>query len=105
MRVVHVSYSLEGGAGRSALRLHQNLIDLGVESSIFAFDEGRTSPPSFDPGPLDKVLGRYMKNIDKLPNKWRGERVTASWSNNWASNRTLRRVSEEKPDVLHLHFI
>lgn len=105
MRVVHVSYSVEGGAGRSALRLHQNLMDLGTESFIFAFDQGTTSPPSFHPGPLDKILARYMKNIDKLPNKWNRSPVTASWSNNWAPNLTIRRISELKPDIVHLHFI
>jgi glycosyltransferase involved in cell wall biosynthesis len=105
MRVVHVSYSVKGGAGRSALRLHQNLRDLGKDSLIFAFDEGTTLPPSFPPGPVDRFLARYMMNIDKLPNKWHRSHVTASWSNNWAPNRTLRRVSELKPGIVHLHFI
>jgi glycosyltransferase involved in cell wall biosynthesis len=105
MRVVHVSYSLEGGAGRAALRLHQNLRDLGTDSFIFAFDKGTTSPPSFSAGPADRFLSRYMMNIDKLPNKWRRSHVTASWSNNWAPNQTLRRISSLKPDVVHLHFV
>ncbi len=105
MRVVHVSYSLEGGAGRAALRLHQNLRELGADSLIFAFDQGTTFPPSFHPGPLDKFLARYMRNIDKLPNKWHHSQVTSSWSNNWAPNRTLHKVRELKPDIVHLHFI
>lgn len=105
MRVVHVAYTVQGGAGRSAMRLHGNLRDLGTDSFIFALDEGTTSPLSFHPGPVDKFLARYMANIDKLPNKWHRSRVTEVWSNNWAPNRTLRRVSELKPDVVHLHFI
>ena len=32
MRVVHVSYSVGGGAGRAALRLHQSLEKLGADS-------------------------------------------------------------------------
>lgn len=105
MRVVHVSYSVGGGAGRAALRLHQNLRDLGTDSLIFAFDEGTTLPPSFHSGPLDKFLARYMRNIDKLPNKWQRRRATTNWSNNWAPNPTLRRITELKPDIVHLHFI
>uniref|UniRef100_UPI00131ABFDC glycosyltransferase n=1 Tax=Acidobacterium sp. S8 TaxID=1641854 RepID=UPI00131ABFDC len=105
MRVVHVSYSVKGGAGRAALRLHQNLIDLGTDSLIFALDEGTTLPPSFQSGPLDRFLARYMKNIDKLPNKWHPGHARVSWSNNWAPNLTLRRISELKPNIVHLHFI
>ncbi len=105
MRVVHVSYSLGGGAGKAALRLHQNLRELGTDSVIFTFDQGVTLPPSFHPSPLDRFLAHYMRNIDKLPNKLHRGPVTGSWSNNWAPNLTLRRINELKPDIVNLHFI
>ena len=107
MRVVHLSYSVDGGAGRAAMRLHQGLMDLGVDSHIFTFDQAISMPRSDhgSPGPFDKLLAHYMQNIDKIPNKLRGCRPTSSWSNNWAPNFTLQHVMELKPDVVNLHFI
>lgn len=105
MRIIHVSYSAEGGAGRSALRLHQSLRGLAIDSVFLAFDRGATMPPSDLPGPLDRFLARYMRNIDKLPNKVNRQRLETSWSNNWAPNLTLRRINALSPDVVHLHFI
>ena len=105
MRIVHVSYSVDGGAGKSALRLHENLLNLNVDSLIFAFDQGITLPPTLPAGPVDRFLARYMKNIDKLPNKLTRHRVTTSWSNNWAPNQTLRKVIALNPDIVHMHFI
>jgi len=107
MRVVHVSHSLDGGAGRAAMRLHQSLRKLGADSNIFAFDQAVSLPRSDHdaPGPLDKFLAHYMKNIDKLPNKLHRCRPTSSWSNNWAPNFTSKHVMDLKPDVVNLHFI
>ncbi len=107
MRVVHVSYSVGGGAGRAALRLHQSLEKLGADSHIFAFDQAVSIPRSDHdvPGAVDKFLAHYMKNIDKLPNKLRGQRPASSWSNNWAPNFTVQHVMELNPDIVNLHFI
>ena len=107
MRVIHVCYSVNGGAGRAALRLHGSLAKLGADSHIFAFDQAASIPRSGheSPGAFDKLLAHFMKNIDKIPNKLRGCRPTSSWSNNWAPNFTLQHVMELKPDVVNLHFI
>lgn len=107
MRVVHVSFGVDGGAGRAAMRLHQSLKSSNADSHIFAFDQGTFFPSSdYDaPGPLDRFLARYMQNIDKLPNKLHGHMTRANWSNNWAPNLTLRHVIEMKPDIVNLHFI
>ena len=105
MRVIHVSYSAEGGAGRSAWRLHDNLTNLGTDSLFFAFDQAATIPTSAQARPIDRLLARFMRNIDKLPNKLYRKRVTTSWSNNWAPNLTLRSIRALSPDIIHLHFI
>lgn len=105
MRIVHVSFSAEGGAGRAALRLHQNLRALEIDSVFFDFDRATTIPPSGSPGPLDRFLARYMRNIDKLPNKAQRHRLMNPWSNNWAPNLTLRKINALSPDIVHLHFI
>lgn len=106
MRVVHVTSFTTGGAGRAALRLHQSLIELGVDSHVFAFDRhSRLVPPLHGPsGLLGRFVARYMMNIDKLPNKlYRCKNM--SWSNNWAPNITLRDVIGLKPEVVHLHAV
>jgi len=106
MRVVHVSDSIEGGAGRAALHLHQMLRNVGVDSHVVTLH-----PKGADPfihhasGYLRKIADRYMKNVDRLPNKVFRARPTGHWSNNWAPNGTLGLVLSLKPDVVHMHYI
>ena len=47
MRIVHVSYSLEGGAGRYLPCVAPEFERVDVDSFIFALDEGITTPPTF----------------------------------------------------------
>ena len=35
MKVIHLSTSDSGGAGRATFRIHQSLLDLGVNSEIW----------------------------------------------------------------------
>jgi glycosyltransferase involved in cell wall biosynthesis len=38
MRILHITYSLKGGAGAAAYRIHRALLDSGVESTIIALN-------------------------------------------------------------------
>jgi len=67
MRVIHVCYSVNGGAGRAALRLHGSLAKLGADSHIFAFDQAASIPRSGheSPGAFDKLLASEI--VARLP--------------------------------------
>jgi glycosyltransferase involved in cell wall biosynthesis len=107
MRVIHVTSIITGGAGRAVLRLHQNLEELGVDSHLFVLDKVSSTSPSIHgaSGLFGGLFAHYMKNIDKLPNKFYRCRKTAGWSNNWAPNQTLRDVLGLKPDLVHMHYV
>ncbi len=107
MRVVHLTMSNGGGAGRAATLLHQSLRGLGIDSHMLVFvaDPGADAFTHQTSGPLSRFLAEYMKNIDKLPNKLLRQRPTTTWSNNWAPNLTRKQLLELEPDIIHLHSV
>lgn len=107
MRVVHLTMSNGGGAGRAATLLHQSLRGLGIDSHMLVFvaDAGADASIHETEGPLSRFLAEYMKNIDKLPNKLFGRRPSTTWSNNWAPNLTRRQLLKLEPDIIHLHSV
>lgn len=113
MRIVHVTYTdLQGGAARSAYRLHQGLLRSGVESKMFV--ECRESG---DPS----VVGfRYPKDpvtrIRRGARRWflrremgllsEGRSVGASLFTDDRSRHGAQILEQLPPwDILHLHWI
>jgi glycosyltransferase involved in cell wall biosynthesis len=107
MRVVHVSTGTSGGSGRIALLLHQALRKLGVDSQMVVNESSSTEHPFVHrpQGLVQRLLARYLRNIDKLPNKLYRHKLNTAWSNNWAPVYTIRKVLALQPDIVHLHLI
>ncbi|MGA8042579.1 MAG: glycosyltransferase [Terracidiphilus sp.] len=96
-----------GGGGRIALLLHQALRKLGMDSHLVVLDLNPVEDAFVHgpEGPFRKLIGRYLRNIDKLPNKLYHHKLNTAWSNNWAPVYTARQVLALQPDVVHLHVI
>ncbi len=107
MRVVHVSMGTSGGGGRIALLLHQTLRKLGADSHMVVLESSSTEHPFVHrpQGLVQRFLARYLRNIDKLPNKLYRHKLNTAWSNNWAPVYTARQVHTLLPDIVHLHVI
>jgi glycosyltransferase involved in cell wall biosynthesis len=102
MKVLHLTLSLDGGAGIACHRLHDALSSLGVAGEIWT-SMGK-------PSPAVKVvqgrLWRWRARVDRLPLKvYRRQKIFAWWSNNWLPGRLLRRAAADNPDVIHLHWV
>ena len=70
MRVVHISFSDSGGAGLAALRLHEALLEFGVESYLLCFHKQSRSVPNVIC--IRKPL--YIKFLEKLPIRFRNNK-------------------------------
>jgi len=105
-RVVHVNTFDRGGAAISALRLHRDLREAGVDSTMVVAAKTRDEPGVLEvPGwlhrltwphfiPLDYRLGRFV-----CPVRQRYCGLT------WLPGLAARFIAQLQPDVVHLHWV
>lgn len=111
MKILHISSSDRGGAGRACIRLHDGLLAEGVESRALVFlkhDENREVYSFHNPGPLSKYYN-YAKigwhySLNKLRLLGRKNDVEI-----FTSPKSLIRI-EKHPlydwaDIIHLHWV
>jgi glycosyltransferase involved in cell wall biosynthesis len=96
-----------GGAAQSGINLHNALLQAGVDSLFFAAEQHRKGGRgiiSFKNGYFKR---RVLAILDQLPLMFyrkRDRRYT--FTNNWFPVNTLiKAIQDEKPDIVHLHWI
>ena len=62
MRIVNITYTLQGGAGKAVSRLHDRLIELEIPSIIITKPENITEKPSLFNRIKNKVVSVVRKN-------------------------------------------
>ncbi len=103
MRVAHLTYSTNGGAGTACRRLHAALRLAGADSSVHA----AAGPADLSGGVHVRPGGaRWRARLDRW-RLWRypRRRFFAWWSDNRFPTRTLAPLLAARPDVLHLHWV
>ena len=109
MRVLIVNaYDNMGGAARASYRLHQSLLEKGIESTMLVQNKFGD----------DFAVGVYTKSIyqnvwekirgiaDQLPVKFYKKRSKTLFSPSWIGfNDAVNQINFENPDVVHLHWI
>ena len=110
MRVVHISYTYGrgkgGGAALAASRLHEALIDSGVESHfvcLLKHGEGRNVHVL----PKDGVVGKvYFLFAKFLRSGWKLTPFKKTLGTNLLPLPGLRQLLDTlKPDIIHLHWL
>lgn len=122
MRVLHVNTAPDGGAGLAARRLHRALRKTGVDSRLCFQSPAPDKPESFAfrPRQTFTLAQRIRLRIAAAIPGWRAEAVlrdvdplrfypkrnqTVWWSNNHFTNDLPERLLQERPDLIHLHWI
>ncbi|MDG1302457.1 MAG: glycosyltransferase [Opitutae bacterium] len=112
MKILHLcGGSLESGATRGALALHQSLLDLGVESSlIFSKGENTTNTQNASPffkSPLTRQLfDKSLKWIEPAILKHEAKRKVRGLSIGMIGHPfLLKKDIIQAADVIHLHWI
>ncbi len=109
MKVLMLSNSdLEGGAARSAYRLHQGFQKISVNSQLHVQTKcsdytGVTAYRS-NVG-IGKAITALRLTLDKLPLKLYANGRQASYSSQWLPDRMAADIHSIHPDIVNLHWI
>jgi glycosyltransferase involved in cell wall biosynthesis len=110
MKILHIStYDISGGAARAAYRLHQSLLEFGVESRMLVQSkksDDDTVIMQKRTTPAEKVVNFLRPQLDALPNKIYINRTKTLFSPAWVPlSSIIKSIDEYDPDVVHLHWI
>ncbi|WP_440941182.1 glycosyltransferase family 4 protein [Immundisolibacter sp.] len=95
-----------GGAARATYRLHKGLLEAGVESEILCQKKFSADPHTYAPtSRSDKILAQLSGTIDQLPVRRYKNKIPARFSPAWSPGKTIKRIKERKPDIVHLHWL
>ena len=109
MRPLLISASdARGGAARASNRLHEALVDSGIESRLLV--QEKLSDSHLVVGPeskLQKLMALLRPTIDQLPTYLRSPRQSILHSPSFLpfSRINQKSISSLKPDIVHLHWV
>ncbi len=107
MKVLLVSHSdINGGAARSAYRLHQGLHKIGIDSQMLV--QEKLSDDKAVIAPSTKWEERISKSrvaVDALPLKFYRQRQDVTFSFQWLPDQVFPKIANFQPDIINLHWI
>lgn len=108
MKVLHLSNSDGGGAGRATLRLHQGLQSIGVDSQVLVQLKDSDDRAVFSPQTtIGKAIAKLKatERLDALPLQLYRQRDRTDFSLEWLPNPIASTVAKHNPDLINLHWI
>jgi glycosyltransferase involved in cell wall biosynthesis len=108
MKVLIVNTSdIDGGAARAAFRLHDSLLNIGVDSFMLVQKRNSNNFRIFSPtGFFYKYLLIFKSIFDYLPLIFYRRRQRQIFSTSWLSSpKIIKIINKTKPDIVHLHWI
>lgn len=107
MKILLVStYDIQGGAARATYRLHQGLLDIGVNSQMLVHEKYSNDKTVFAPRTaVSQGIARAKKSFEALPVKFYRQRSNATYSPQWLPDTIVSKVNQINPDIINLHWI
>ncbi|MCC5845883.1 MAG: glycosyltransferase [Verrucomicrobia bacterium] len=100
------SFDRDGGAARSARRLHHGLRRIGVESNMLVQTQtGDDAHTLLADDFLHRHLEPRLPLLDALPLALYPKRDVSHWANAWFPTSLNRHIQDINPDIIHLHWI
>lgn len=107
MKILLISKSDDGGAGRAAYRLHQGLKLLGADSQmrvqLKSSDDKKVLEPETFLGKLSARL-KLIERLDAWPLKLYPQRQCKDFSLQWFPHQMLSKATLEDADIINLHW-
>lgn len=106
MKVLIVNtFDRDGGAARSARRLHLGLRGIGVASEMCVLHKHGGDAHTFEAGGWQGRLKDRLPLLDALPLGFYPQRNVTHWSNTFLPGSIEKQIRMHDPDVVHLHWI
>ena len=103
MKILHLSTSLNGGAGIAASRLNYSLMEQGIESKIFSLDGSRSSTPKEINIIERRRAQRYKSKALTASQKYLFQKSYELLTPISLSAISIESILSLKPDLIHIH--
>lgn len=106
VRIVHLTQSVErGGAAIAANRIHEAVTDCGVDSKIFVEIETQNAAARNPMTQFNRLCRRVSKFLSKRLSKLLLGNMAVYFSTGLIPSPWFKYLEQEKPDIVHLHFL
>ena len=107
MRVVHITGKDFYGAGRAAFRLHEGLLDEGVNSCMLVGEKvsNESTVYNIQHSKWHKLKRKALVRIEKIVNKILGLQSDVMFSSGILALKQYKQINQLKPDLVHVHWI
>ena len=108
MRILSLTHSTEGGAGRAVYRLHSGFIGAGLNSYLLVNDPEHADPTVLVPNStLRRALNtlKMPERIDKLFSRHYPNGSSAALAVNLVPDRLSSKIEIINPDIINLNWI
>jgi glycosyltransferase involved in cell wall biosynthesis len=108
MKILHVNaFDMNNGAARAAYRLHENLLDQGIDSKILVQIKESDDPNILsDNSFITKIVNSIRWRISAIPKLLYPKRTQLPFSTSWLPPSGLvKKINRLKPNIVHLHWV
>lgn len=109
MKILHLTTQDNGGAGRAAVRLHQALLEQGINSQMIVQNKTTDYPTihAMAQTRVQKFLIPFRQALDQFPTMFYKHKNKDIFSSTFfpSNKKLLKKIKEIDPDIIHLHWI
>lgn len=109
MKILHLSTYDNGGAGRAAVRLHQALLEFGIDSQMIVQTKTTDLPTIHQVAQnrIKRFFSPFRQAIDQFPTLFYKNKKRDIFSSTFfpSNPALLQKIQQINPDIIHLHWI
>ncbi len=108
MKVLHLSaFEHLGGAARATMRLHEGLLNDGVDSQVLVMNKSSFKPEvhTMTSRIIQPINVRVRSRIDAIPLICYPSKIDSPWNVGWLPSGLSGKIDALNPDVVHMHWV
>ena len=98
---------IQGGAARAVYRLHQALLEKGVNSNMLVQNKSSDDYTVIsEKSRIRKVFNKVRPYLDSIPIRFYKKRTQTLFSPSWLPfSNVVKKINKINPDIVHLHWV